>query len=188
LRLVAAHGALTGVDFLDEGPALAGGDFLDDAPAQPGDAATVLRYADRASRRPLGERDDDDPLLRDATAQLGAYFDGALTSFDLPLAPEGTEFQRRVWEQLQKIPYGGTTGYGELAGRLGLTGHGARAVGLANGRNPVAVVIPCHRVVGADGRLVGYGGGVARKRFLLDLEQGALFQSPLRGRGSVRGR
>jgi methylated-DNA-[protein]-cysteine S-methyltransferase len=175
LRLVADDSALTGLDFLDEGAALAGGDFLDDVPAQPGDAATVLRYADRASRRPLGERDDADPLLREATAQLAAYFAGSLTSFDLPLAPVGTEFQRRVWEQLQTIPYGATAGYGELAGRMGLTGHGARAVGLANGRNPIAVIIPCHRVVGADGRLVGYGGGVARKRFLLDLEQGALF-------------
>jgi methylated-DNA-[protein]-cysteine S-methyltransferase len=175
LRLVAHDGALTGVDFLDDYDTLAGADFLDDVPALPQDAAVAARYADRAARRPPGERDDDDPLLREVAEQLKAYFALERESFDVPLAPVGTAFQLRVWELLRQIPYGTTAGYGELAGRLGLTGHGARAVGLANGRNPIAIVVPCHRVVGADGRLVGYGGGVARKRYLLDLEQGALF-------------
>lgn len=104
-----------------------------------------------------------------AADQLDAYFAGELTRFDLPLAPCGSDFQQRVWAALQEIPYGGTESYGELAERIGSPG-GARAVGLANGKNPIGIIIPCHRVVGADGSLTGYGGGLERKKQLLDLE------------------
>ena len=104
-----------------------------------------------------------------AASQLTAYFAGQLTTFDLPLAPAGTPFQRRVWTALQAIPYGQTWSYGQLARKIG-SDSASRAVGLANGRNPIAVVIPCHRVIGSDGSLTGYGGGLDRKRFLLDLE------------------
>jgi methylated-DNA-[protein]-cysteine S-methyltransferase len=107
--------------------------------------------------------------LRAAADQLDAYFAGALTRFDLPLAPRGSDFQRRVWAALQDIPYGQTESYGELAERIGAPG-AARAVGLANGRNPISVVIPCHRVIGSQGKLTGFGGGLDRKKQLLDLE------------------
>lgn len=103
------------------------------------------------------------------TEQLGDYFDGRRTSFELPLALRGTPFQLRVWEALQEIGYGETMGYGELARHIGRPG-AARAVGLANGSNPVAVIVPCHRVIAADGGIGGYGGGVQRKRLLLELE------------------
>ncbi|MEU5693179.1 methylated-DNA--[protein]-cysteine S-methyltransferase [Actinosynnema sp. NPDC020468] len=106
------------------------------------------------------------------TEQLGEYFAGERTTFDLPLSLAGTEFQRRVWDALRDIPYGGTVTYGELARRLG-NPTASRAVGLANGKNPVSVVVPCHRVVGSTGDLTGYGGGLERKRFLLDFERGA---------------
>ncbi len=111
----------------------------------------------------------DDPVLAGAAAQLEEYFAGRRTEFDLPLAPEGTDFQRRVWAELMRIPYGETVTYGELARRLG-NPTGSRAVGLANGRNPIGIVVPCHRVVGSGGDLTGYGGGLPRKRLLLDLE------------------
>lgn len=111
----------------------------------------------------------DDPVLARAARQLEEYFAGRRTDFDLPLAPEGTEFQRRVWAELLQIPYGETVTYGELARRLD-NPTGSRAVGLANGRNPLGIVVPCHRVVGAGGNLTGYGGGLPRKRLLLDLE------------------
>jgi len=104
-----------------------------------------------------------------AADQLDAYFAGELTHFDLPLAPRGSAFQQRVWSALQEIPYGQTESYGGLAQRIGSPG-GARAVGLANGKNPIGIIIPCHRVVGADGALTGYGGGIGRKKQLLDLE------------------
>ena len=105
----------------------------------------------------------------EARQQLAAYFGGSLQEFDLPLAPQGTEFQRRVWEALRAIPYGHTISYGELARRIGNT-RASRAVGLANGRNPISIILPCHRVVGGDGRLIGYGGGLSRKETLLSLE------------------
>jgi methylated-DNA-[protein]-cysteine S-methyltransferase len=108
-----------------------------------------------------------------AAAQLQAYFGGTLTEFDLPLAPAGTEFQRRVWAGLRAIPYGQTVSYGDLARRLGRPA-ASRAVGLANGKNPISIVVPCHRVIGSDGSLTGYGGGLDRKRFLLALEHGTL--------------
>jgi methylated-DNA-[protein]-cysteine S-methyltransferase len=125
--------------------------------------------------RPRGDRDDANPVLVEAVAQLTAYFARERRDFDLPLAPVGTDFQQRVWDQLVKIPYGETTSYGVIAHRLGMTNAASRAVGLANGRNPIPVVIPCHRVVGADGSLTGYAGGVDRKQTLLELEQDALF-------------
>jgi methylated-DNA-[protein]-cysteine S-methyltransferase len=104
-----------------------------------------------------------------AREQLDAYFAGALERFDLPLALHGTPFQLRVWEELTRIPFAETISYKELALRLGDLKL-VRAVGLANGRNPVSIVVPCHRVIGADGTLVGYGGGLERKRWLLDHE------------------
>lgn len=104
-----------------------------------------------------------------AEAQLGEYFAGRRTSFDLPLQAAGTPFQMRVWEALGEIGYGETMSYGELARRIGRPA-APRAVGTANGANPLSVVIPCHRLVGSDGTLTGYGGGVERKRLLLDLE------------------
>jgi methylated-DNA-[protein]-cysteine S-methyltransferase len=110
------------------------------------------------------------PPLAEARRQLEAYFAGDLREFDLPLAPAGTPFQREVWERLRAIPYGRTVSYGELARRLGRP-DAVRAVGAANGRNPLPIVIPCHRVIGSDGRLVGYGGGLAAKAMLLDHEQ-----------------
>ena len=128
-----------------------------------------------ADGRPLGARSDDHPVLAEAVRQLRAYFDRELTDFDLPLAPRGTDFQQRVWEQLSKIAYGETVSYGEVAGRLGMTNAASRAVGLANGRNPIPIVIPCHRVIGANGTLTGYAGGIERKQTLLELEQDALF-------------
>jgi methylated-DNA-[protein]-cysteine S-methyltransferase len=112
-------------------------------------------------------------VLDEAAAQLAAYFEGELTSFDLQLDLRGTEFQQRCWRALATIPYGTTVSYGEQARRLGLGPDSARAVGSANGSNPVPVVLPCHRVVGADGSLTGFGGGLPLKRFLLEHE-GAL--------------
>jgi methylated-DNA-[protein]-cysteine S-methyltransferase len=107
-------------------------------------------------------------------AQLEEYFAGERRSFaDIPLAMRGSEFQRRVWSALREIPYGETISYGELARRVGQPGQ-ARAVGTANARNPIAVIVPCHRVIGADGSLTGFGGGLANKRLLLDLESGQL--------------
>ncbi|MFI1564759.1 methylated-DNA--[protein]-cysteine S-methyltransferase [Streptomyces sp. NPDC020490] len=114
----------------------------------------------------------DDTLFRAAEEQLEAYFAGELKEFSLELRMNGTPFQRRVWDGLREIPYGETRSYGELAQALGAPG-AARAVGLANGRNPVGIIVPCHRVVGANGSLTGYGGGLDRKRRLLDFERGA---------------
>ncbi len=117
------------------------------------------------------ERDDE--AFADAMSQLGQYFAGDRTAFDLPLAPSGTDFQLRVWQQLRTIPYGVTCSYADVARGIGTT-TGFRAVGLANGRNPISIIVPCHRVIGANGSLTGYGGGLERKRFLLDLERGSL--------------
>ena len=121
----------------------------------------------------------DGPAVEDARAgalpqavrQLREYFDGARRTFDLPLAPRGTPFQQRVWRALTRIPYGRTVAYGELARRIGRPG-AARAVGMANHHNPLPIIVPCHRVIGADGGLTGYGGGLERKRWLLALEHG----------------
>jgi methylated-DNA-[protein]-cysteine S-methyltransferase len=115
----------------------------------------------------------DDAAFATAVAQLEEYFAGRRTRFDLPLAPSGTEFQLRVWQQLRAIPYGATCSYADIARAID-AGNGFRAVGLANGRNPISIIVPCHRVIGANGSLTGYGGGLERKRYLLDLETGAL--------------
>ncbi|WP_328718398.1 methylated-DNA--[protein]-cysteine S-methyltransferase [Streptomyces sp. NBC_00247] len=113
----------------------------------------------------------------ESVRQLGEYFEGTRTEFDLPLHLEGTPFQRTVWAELQRIPYGETLSYGELAGRLGKPG-ASRAVGLANGRNPVSIIVPCHRVIGASGSLTGYGGGLDRKQRLLAFERGTENDTP----------
>jgi len=115
----------------------------------------------------------DDAAFKDVVAQLDAYFAGELLEFDVAMDMEGTDFQRRVWAGLCDIPYGETISYGELAGRVG-NPNASRAVGLANGRNPVAIIVPCHRVIGADGSLTGYGGGLDRKVWLLDHERAVL--------------
>ncbi|GGF39285.1 methylated-DNA--protein-cysteine methyltransferase [Marmoricola endophyticus] len=142
-----------------------------------GEAVAAIEFDPwtNAVGRPVGDRADGYGVLGRAREQLDAYFAGTLDAFDLPLAAGGTAFQERVWAALARIPFGETTSYGALALTLGLTGHGARAVGLANGRNPIPVVVPCHRVVGADGRLTGYAGGLDRKQWLLAHEQHALF-------------
>jgi methylated-DNA-[protein]-cysteine S-methyltransferase len=136
----------------------------------------ITRYEPDAGALGAAVACESDPVLAAAASQLDAYFRGELTSFDLPLSLEGTQFQRCVWMALQSIPYGQTISYGELARRIGQPS-ASRAVGLANGRNPVAIVVPCHRVIGADGSLTGYGGGMDRKRFLLALEQRASGQT-----------
>jgi methylated-DNA-[protein]-cysteine S-methyltransferase len=125
----------------------------------------------RLALDPAWIRDDD--ALAPVRQQLGEYFAGVRRSFEIPLAMDGGAFERRVWEELRTIPYGETASYGEIADRIG-SPRSARAVGLANGRNPIAVIVPCHRVIGADGSLTGYGGGLERKRLLLDLEGGVL--------------
>ena len=144
LTLVAADGALTGVYFPEHRH-------------HPG----VETFGDR-----------DDAGFDEAVAQLGEYFAGERRRFELPLAPRGDAFQQKVWMLLRDIPYGETRNYGQLADALG-DRNLARAVGAANGRNPLSIIVPCHRVIGADGNLVGYGGGLDRKRFLLALEEPA---------------
>jgi methylated-DNA-[protein]-cysteine S-methyltransferase len=138
-----------------------------------GDADAIRRIAFPKNRKPVRpgpgwERSARGPV-GEAVRQLREYFAGRRTGFDLPLAPEGTSFQRAVWRQLQDIPYGGTISYGELARRVG-NPKASRAVGSANGANPLPIVIPCHRVIGADGKLGGFGGGLPIKQALLELE------------------
>jgi len=111
----------------------------------------------------------DDVIFSAAREQLEAYFAGELRAFDLPLAPAGTAFQRKVWQALQDIPYGQTESYGALAKRIDAP-KASRAVGMANGHNPISIIVPCHRVIGANGNLTGYGGGIERKRWLLEHE------------------
>lgn len=113
---------------------------------------------------------EDPTAFDDVVEQLEAYFDGTLTDFDVRFELDGSPFQREVWQALLSIPYGETRSYGELAAQIGRPG-AARAVGLANGHNPVGIIVPCHRVIGANGSLVGYGGGLDRKKALLDLER-----------------
>ena len=116
---------------------------------------------------------ESDEPFGDALVQLGEYFAGGRTHFDLPLAPSGSPFQLRVWNALREIPYGQTASYGEIARKVGVPS-APRAVGAANGLNPIGIIVPCHRVIGSDGSLTGYGGGLERKRLLLDLEAGVL--------------
>jgi methylated-DNA-[protein]-cysteine S-methyltransferase len=147
LALVAADGELCGL-------------YLDAAAHPP--AAAALGEPDAGGR--------DGAVLAEAASQLDRYFAGVLTEFDLPLRLDGTAFQQRVWGALRTIPYGQTISYRELADRIGQPA-AVRAVGLANGRNPASIIVPCHRVIGADGSLTGYGGGLDRKRFLIDHER-----------------
>jgi methylated-DNA-[protein]-cysteine S-methyltransferase len=130
----------------------------------------ILFSTDGRPATPDPEWIEDDSALTDAIGQLKAYFAGELETFDLSLSPQGTPFQQKVWSELQKIPYGKTISYGELARRIGNPNAG-RAVGLANGANPISIVIPCHRVIGSNGKLTGYGGGLPIKEKLLALER-----------------
>ncbi|MGX7681629.1 methylated-DNA--[protein]-cysteine S-methyltransferase [Jatrophihabitans sp. DSM 45814] len=115
----------------------------------------------------------DDQALAEVRDQLGEYFAGRRREFELRLNPRGSVFQKRVWDALMEIPYGETTSYGRLAAKLGQP-TAARAVGLANGQNPLSIIVPCHRVIGADGSLTGYGGGLPTKKFLLSLEAASI--------------
>jgi methylated-DNA-[protein]-cysteine S-methyltransferase len=139
-----------------------------------GDAAAVLRIQFQIDGKPANAEAGWEPSQRgpvgEAARQLREYFAGKRTGFDLPLAPRGTEFQRSVWRRLQEIPYGETISYGELARRVE-NPKASRAVGSANGANPLPIVIPCHRVIAGDGKLGGFGGGLPTKQALLGLEQ-----------------
>lgn len=136
------------------------------------DAEGLRHILFESERHPVRRGSDwrrDAEALRDVREQLLAYFAGARRQFDLPLAPTGTPFQMKVWRTLADIPYGATWSYGELARRIGEP-KAVRAVGAANGRNPLPIVLPCHRVIGGDGSLTGFGGGLPVKQFLLELE------------------
>jgi methylated-DNA-[protein]-cysteine S-methyltransferase len=136
-----------------------------------GETVTNVRMTGQTYPPPDEQSWHRDPAaFADVIDQLGAYFDGELTEFTVPLRLEGTAFQREVWNALLEIPYGETRSYGEIADVVGRPG-AARAVGLANGHNPVGIIVPCHRVIGANGALVGYGGGLDRKQALLQLER-----------------
>ncbi len=157
---------------------------LVDSPVDPlllttdGQSLTALWFSPHKGverSEPEDARDDDHPVLARARSQLAEYFAGTRRTFDLPLAPRGTAFQQAVWARLRDIPYGTTRSYGQIAAELDLPPGASRAVGLANGANPLSIVVPCHRVVGADGSLTGFGGGLDRKRFLLELEADLLF-------------
>jgi methylated-DNA-[protein]-cysteine S-methyltransferase len=135
-----------------------------------GRALTNLRMIDQTPEPNRTDWLPDDQAFPDAVDQLDAYFAGERSDFDLELSLVGSEFQQRVWRALLTIPYGETRSYGQIANQIGASG-AARAVGLANGRNPIAIIVPCHRVIGANGSLTGYGGGLDRKRSLLELEK-----------------
>jgi methylated-DNA-[protein]-cysteine S-methyltransferase len=136
-----------------------------------GEALTGMYMQKQRYRPSLPEHSTrDDKLFASARGQLNSYFAGELQTFDIPLAPEGTDFQKTVWKALLDIPFGATESYGSLAKRIGNDG-AARAVGLANGHNPIGIIIPCHRVIGANGSLTGYGGGIERKQWLLEHER-----------------
>lgn len=141
-------------------------------------ALTGLHMISAKEAEPLiGERTESADSFARATAQLDQYFAGERSHFDLELRPTGTDFQLAVWQALREIPFGETRSYGQVAASIGRP-KAARAVGMANNRNPIAVIVPCHRVIGADGSMVGYGGGLDRKTLLLDLERGALNAQP----------
>ncbi|MCV7041916.1 methylated-DNA--[protein]-cysteine S-methyltransferase [Mycolicibacterium moriokaense] len=136
-----------------------------------------LRMVDQTYEPSRDGWEVDDVAFPDAVEQLGAYFAGERTDFDLALDLVGTEFQRRVWAALLTIPYGETRSYGEIARQIGSPG-AFRAVGLANGHNPIGIIVPCHRVIGSNGSLTGYGGGLDRKRALLDMEKKRVGAAP----------
>ncbi len=162
LLLVATDGALSGVYF------------------SPHKGKTQPSFIEKMTAQG-GVRDDAEPVLVETARQLAEYFAGERHEFDLPLAPAGTDFQLRVWAGLRTIPYGQTWSYSELAAAIGKGPLASRAVGLANGANPLSIVVPCHRVIGADGSLTGFGGGIERKRWLLDLEQPTLLSGLMSG-------
>jgi methylated-DNA-[protein]-cysteine S-methyltransferase len=137
--------------------------------ARDGVLTNLSMHEQRHMSPPPADAVTDDAWFKDVAAQLDDYFAGDLSSFDLEMNLHGTPFQQRVWSQLSEIPYGETISYGELARRVG-NANASRAVGLANGRNPIALIVPCHRVIGANGSLTGYGGGLERKTWLLDHE------------------
>ncbi|HZR49538.1 MAG TPA: methylated-DNA--[protein]-cysteine S-methyltransferase [Streptosporangiaceae bacterium] len=137
-----------------------------------GDALSGVYFLDGRYRGPDGLARDP-AAFSEVKSQLEAYFGGELTEFDLRLAPSGSPFQLAVWEELTRIPYGATTSYGAIARALGKSQVASRAVGAANGRNPIPIIVPCHRVIGADGGLTGYGGGLDRKLTLLKIEGSA---------------
>ncbi len=137
-----------------------------------GEAVREIRFG-KGERRSAGVEDgwrSGGAVVEEAKKQLDEYFEGRRRAFDLPLAPSGTRFQLRAWRALQEIPYGATRSYGEQARAMGQP-QAVRAVGAANGRNPISIVVPCHRVIGGDGTLTGYAGGLHIKEFLLDLER-----------------
>lgn len=151
------------------------------------DGFLTALYMEPQRHRPPPESfgEPDREPFTEVIRQLDEYFAGGRTEFDLPLRPAGTPFQRTVWAALREIPYGETISYGQLADRIGKP-TASRAVGLANGKNPIGIIVPCHRVVGANGSLTGYGGGLERKRHLLDFEQRTtLFVLPVGDRSSV---
>ncbi|MEU8888043.1 methylated-DNA--[protein]-cysteine S-methyltransferase [Streptomyces sp. NPDC048442] len=139
-------------------------------------AVYMVNHRHQPPEETFGERDPEP--FPEVIEQLNAYFEGELKEFTLPIHLEGTPFQRTVWAELRKIPYGETRSYGELAKALGKPG-ASRAVGLANGKNPISIVVPCHRVIGSGGSLTGYGGGLERKQHLLALERGESEQEGL---------
>jgi methylated-DNA-[protein]-cysteine S-methyltransferase len=172
LELTAAAGALTGIRLPRTSRRAAPTRPLPPVPVPP---SRLARGADDPARQGSGDQDARDgsaAVLEEARRQLGEFFAGERRAFDLPLSPRGTAFQRTVWESLRSVGYGQTTTYGELAHAMGKPA-AARAVGAALGQNPLPIVVPCHRVIGATGDLTGFGGGLAMKRFLLDLEAGA---------------
>ena len=136
--------------------------------AEEGGAVTDLFF--EGENVPKNAQINETAVLKETSRQVGEYFDKKRKVFDVPLKLNGTEFQKRDWAELLKIPYGETKSYGEIAKILGIP-KGARAVGLANNRNPISIIVPCHRVIGSDGKLVGYGGGLPIKEFLLALEE-----------------
>jgi methylated-DNA-[protein]-cysteine S-methyltransferase len=131
----------------------------------------LLFSTGRHTAQPKPDWEPDRGSLNESASQLTSYFAGKLRAFDIPLAPQGTPFQQQVWRALCDIPYGTTTSYAELARRIGKP-NAVRAVGLANGSNPISIIIPCHRVIGSNGSLTGYGGGLPIKKALLELERG----------------
>jgi methylated-DNA-[protein]-cysteine S-methyltransferase len=155
LTLIASDRGLRAVLWPDDDPQRVPAAAAAHADEQPDDA-TVPRH--------------EHPVLEAARRQLTEYFDGARTGFDVPLDPVGTEFQQRAWQALRTIPFGSTVSYGEQASRMG-DKNKARAVGAANARNPISIIVPCHRVVGANGSLTGFAGGIDTKRFLLEHER-----------------
>ncbi len=145
-----------------------------------GRGITAIKYLKNFRVLPADAREKETTLLKQAITELKAYFAGQRRHFDLPLDEQGTDFQKRVWAALREIPYGQTRSYKQIAEAAG-SPHGYRATGMANNRNPISIVTPCHRVIGADGTLTGYGGGLDIKKKLLELEASTLVQKDNQG-------